>query len=173
MNYDVFWDVFCAFAGKEALDHMDTIDEFYAKEFQQVQQVCGFAPRAAEVIRRVRALGYIPVLATNPLFPRLATESRVRWAGLQPEDFALITVYENSRHCKPNPDYYRDILSELGAAPEECVMVGNDVQEDMIAEELGMQVFLLTDCLLHAEGKDISLYPQGGFEDLIRFIEAL
>ena len=30
-------------------------------------------------------------------------------------------------------------------------MVGNDVTEDMVAEETGMQVFLLTDCLINKE----------------------
>lgn len=172
-NHEVFWDVFCAIAGEQARNHMDVVDDFYANEFQQVRHVCGYTPEAAKVIGRVKELGYTPVLATNPLFPREATESRVRWAGLKPEDFALITVYDNSRHCKPNPDYYRDILAALGADPGECVMIGNDAQEDMIAETLGMQVFLLTDCLLHAEGVDISRYPRGSFEELTKFIEGL
>jgi len=172
-NDALFWDVFCSIAGEDARNHLDTVDDFYRNEFQQVQQVCGFAPEAAPLIAKVKKLGYRVVLATNPLFPRMATESRVRWAGLQPEDFELITVYDNSYHCKPNPAYYVDILREIGAKPEECVMVGNDAKEDMIAESLGMQVFLLTDCLLHAEGVDISRYPQGGFEKLMEFIEAL
>ncbi len=172
-NDEVFWDVFCGFAGERARDYMDVVDAFYANEFQKVRQVCGFAPMAAEVIARVKELGLTPVLATNPLFPRAATESRVRWAGLQPSDFALITVYDNSRHCKPNPDYYRDILATLGAKPEECVMVGNDAKEDMIAECLGLRVFLLTDCLINSEGRDISQYSRGGFPELLCWMDSL
>lgn len=49
------------------------------------------------------------MLATNPIFPKVATESRIRWAGLQPEDFELYTTYEKTCHCKPNPAYYTDI----------------------------------------------------------------
>ena len=52
-------------------------------------------------------------------------------------------------------------------------MVGNDVGEDMIAESLGMKVFLLTDCLITRENKDISVYPHGSFDELIQYIEAL
>ena len=52
-------------------------------------------------------------------------------------------------------------------------MVGNDVSEDMVAEKLGMKVFLITDCLLNKNGEDISHYPQGNFEDLLKFIENL
>lgn len=52
-------------------------------------------------------------------------------------------------------------------------MVGNDAHEDMIAETLGMRVFLLTDCLLNRKEADISRYPQGGFNELMAYIEAL
>ena len=50
-------------------------------------------------------------------------------------------------------------------------MVGNDVEEDMIARELGMQVFLLTDCLLNKHGRDISQYPNGDFDTLAQFLQ--
>lgn len=84
---------------------------------------------------------------------------------LEPEDFALYTTYENA--C---PDYYRDILSLTGDEPAECLMVGNDASEDMAAETLGMQVFLLTDCLINREQKDISRWPHGGFAELKKLI---
>lgn len=172
-NDEIFWQVFCSIVGQNALNHMDTVDDFYANEFQQVRNVCGFTPKAAGVIRRAKELGYKVVLATNPLFPRAATESRVRWAGLRPEDFELITVYDNSYHCKPNPAYYEDVLSAIGAKGEECAMIGNDAKEDMIAETLGMKVFLLTDCLINSENRDISKYPQGSFIELMEFMETI
>ena len=52
-------------------------------------------------------------------------------------------------------------------------MVGNDVQEDMVAATLGMKVFLLTDCLINKEGKDIQEYPHGGFEELRKYLKEL
>ena len=52
-------------------------------------------------------------------------------------------------------------------------MVGNDVNEDMVAEKLGMKVFLLTDCIINKDNKDISVYPNGGFDQLKEFIEKL
>ena len=45
------------------------------------------------------------------------------------------------------------------------------VTEDMVARELGMQVFLLTDCLLNKHGRDISQYPNGDFDALSRFLQ--
>ena len=107
------------------------------------------------------------------MFPAIATFSRIKWAGLNPEDFELITTYENSHFCKPNPDYYREILGKLSLNGDECLMVGNDVGEDMVAGQVGMQTFLLSDCLINKNGEDISRYPNGSFSELLHFIRSL
>lgn len=172
-NEAVFWQVFTSIFGQEAMKDLPLFEEFYETEFQEARRSCGFNPAAAETIRALHAMGYTTVLATNPLFPPVATQSRVRWAGLEPEDFAFITTYDNSSFCKPNPDYYREILGKLKLKSEECLMVGNDVGEDMIAETLGMQVFLLTDCLINREVSDISQYPHGSFPELLSYIRSL
>lgn len=172
-NEEVFWKVFSGIFGRDTRADEALFIDYYENEFQTVKDVCGFDPRAAEAIREIKAMGYRVALATNPLFPAIATLSRCRWAGLNPEDFELITTYENSRHCKPAPEYYRDILEILHLKPEECVMVGNDVGEDMIAEDLGMKVFLLKDNMINKHDKDISGYPQGSFPELLHFIRAL
>ena len=172
-NEEVFWSVFNSILGKDCRNDEDLFMDYYRNEFQQVSQDCGFDPQAAKTIADIKTLGYHVVLATNPLFPAIATQSRAKWAGLNPNDFELITTYENSRHCKPNTDYYRDILDTLNVKAENCVMVGNDVQEDMIAETLGIKVFLLTDSLINRTGEDISRYPHGSFDELMNFIRGL
>jgi FMN phosphatase YigB (HAD superfamily) len=169
-NEDAFWKMFCAILGENVRGQEEYLTEFYRNEFQGVREVCGYAPEAAEIVRDLKARGYRVVLATNPLFPAVATESRIRWAGLSPEDFELYTTFENSRYCKPNLAYYEDILATLSVSGEECVMVGNDVEEDMIAERLGMKTFLLTDCLINKNGEDISKWAHGSFEELREFL---
>ena len=172
-NEEVFWASFCAQFGPDARKDEPLFDAFYRTEFQKVQNVCGFEPQAAEAIRQIKDMGYRLILATNPLFPPIATQSRVRWAGLKPEDFELITTYDNSSFCKPNLRYYEEILSKQGLSPAECVMVGNDVGEDMIAQKLGMKVFLLTDCIINKAGTDIDQFPHGSFPELLEFIRGL
>ena len=172
-NETVFWKVFCGVFGEEALGHLPVFDEFYRNEFQQVSVTCGCDARAAELIAYLKEKGYRLVLATNPLFPAVATHSRARWAGLNAEDFAWITTYENSSFCKPNVKYYEEILRKLELNPAQCLMVGNDVGEDMVAGRLGMKTFLLTDNLINRVGEDIEKYPHGSFEALKQYIEAL
>ena len=172
-NEEAFWNTFSAIFGEEVRQHIPMFDEFYHTDFQKVQHVCGFDPRAKEVIALVKELGMTPVLATNPIFPAVATYSRIRWAGLNAEDFARITTYENSTFCKPNPDYYRQILEKLCLKPEECLMVGNDALEDLAAAELGIPVFILTDCLINKKNTDLSALPHGSFPELTAFIRSL
>lgn len=172
-NEDLFWHVFSSFFDKEMTDLAKKITvDFYKTEFQKVADDCGYTPKAKEIIGFLKEKGYQLVLATNPLFPAIATESRMRWAGLTPEDFKYYTVFENSRFCKPNLKYYEEILEKIGCKAEECYMVGNDVSEDMITEELGMEVFLLTHSLINKENKDLSKYPQGDFEELKAFFDS-
>lgn len=170
-NEETFWNAFAKIYGEQVRKDEPLFDEFYRKEFQEVAQVCGYQPKAAELIKLLKAKGLRTALATNPIFPEVATRSRIRWAGLEPEEFEWITTYENSCYCKPNTDYYIEVTEKLECSPMDCLMVGNDVSEDMIAESIGMKVFLLTDCLINKEGKELSLYPHGGFEELMKFVK--
>ena len=172
-NEQAFWDVFTQTYGQEAMEDKPCFDRFYYEEFVNARQVCGFHPGARQAVDTLHRKNIPCILATNPFFPAAATLQRVKWAGLEPEDFSLITTYENSSFCKPNLNYYRDILSRMELEPSRCLMVGNDVQEDMVAREMGMQVFLLTDCLIDRKNTDLSQFPHGGFADLLAFFESI
>lgn len=173
LNEEVFWNTFCGAIGRNAREDAAIFEDFYKNEFQGVKNACGYDENARKTVDYIKDKEIPVILATNPLFPAIATESRMRWAGLVPEDFVLYTTYENSTYCKPNPKYYLEILEKIGFRPEECLMVGNDVGEDMVAKTLGMQVFLLTDCLINKAEKDISGYPQGGFLELLTYLQSV
>ena len=111
--------------GDKAITDKPVFEEFYANEFESARIFCQYNSKAAESIYKIKEMGCVIVLVATPLFPATATEKRIRWAGLKPDDFELCTTYENSSYCKPNPDYYREILKRLGAEPKECLMVGN------------------------------------------------
>ena len=172
-NEEHFWKVFGGLMGPNRLADEAAFLSFYENEFQQVRAACGCNPKAAQTIALVKSKGLRTALATNPLFPRIATQSRIRWAGLNIEDFELYTTYEDYSYCKPDTRYYEAVLDKLGVSAVECLMVGNDAEEDTAAAKLGMQVFLLTDCLLNRKGVDIEQYPHGGFDELMTFIENL
>ena len=173
VNHDVFWDTFFSLTGDEFKNDLSLLDEYYQNEYDSIRAICGFEEKAAEVVALVKELGLTAVLATNPIFPPLAVEKRIRWAGIDPAVFDYVTTYENSHYAKPNPAYYTEIAAALSLSPEECLMVGNDVGDDMIAGRVGMQTFLLTPCLINKKGEDITAYRHGGYRELVEYIKEL
>lgn len=171
LNEEVFWEVLVSIYGEQCLESQKVFDDFYHNEFIGVKEICGFNPLAKEAVERIKKAGYRVALVTQPIFPQIATENRLRWAGLDYSDFELVTTYENIGFTKPVPEYYKDVCARLGVEPSDCLMVGNDVDDDMVTEDLGMQTFLVTDCLINNSGKDISRYPQGNLSDLIRYLD--
>ena len=171
-NEEVFWSGFSTVYGEKGRADEPYFAEFYEKHFDKSRVMCGYNEAAARAVREIREMGLRTALATNPVFPEIATRKRMGWAGLSVEDFEFYTTYENSSFCKPSLDYYREVLERMGVLPEETLMVGNDVGDDMVAEALGMRVFLLTDCLINTKNADISAYPNGGFDALMAYVRA-
>ena len=172
-NEQSFWDAFKTVFGDKSLDDIEIHKNYYESDFDGLKSVCGYSPESNKLIKHLKEKGLIVALATNPVFPRIATEKRIDWAGLDKTDFELVTTFENSHYCKPNINYYKEILEKLNLKPDECIMVGNDALEDMVAEKLGIKVFLLTDNLLNSKNLDISKYPQGSFNELYTYLNKL
>ena len=172
-NFEAFWDSFRQIYGDRVDNDFPLFEEFYRKEFQQGQKHCGFNPKAAQIVKYIKERNIEVALATNPIFPSIATESRISWAGLDKNDFSIFTTYENSHYCKPNIMYYKEVCDRINVDFSNCVMVGNDVSEDMVVDNYGMKVFLLTDCLLNKKELDTSSYPQGNFDDLKVYLDSI
>lgn len=171
-NEEAFWEDFCNTFGKEAINDKPIFEDFYKNEFQQLKEICGFNPKSAEIVAKIKERGIPMILATNPIFPEIATRGRIGWAGLNADDFEFFTSYETSYHCKPNPEYFRDVLTRANLEPTDCLMVGNDAEEDACALALGIDVFLITDCLINKHNRDLSTIPHGTFDDLEKFLFA-
>lgn len=170
-NCDRFWQTFAEVLGEEVLKLRPVFDGFYANEFHGVKVATGDNPLARRAVDGLKARGYDVILATNPLFPAVGIKTRLSWIGLVPEDFLEVTSYEDYSYCKPNPAYFGEILEKTGKRPKECLMVGNDTAEDLSALELGLDVYLVTDCLINNDGRDISGIKQGSFAGFLNFAE--
>lgn len=172
-NEERFFLDFSTITGRDLSYLKPQLDGFYQNEFNSVEAVCGKNPLVPKIIDKLKKMGCRVAVATNPLFPLRANERRLAWAGLSLSDFEYCTCYENSRFCKPSHEYYQGILDVLGVEAQDCLMVGNDVREDMVTKEFGMDVFLITDYIINVENRDISEYPHGSWSDFEKFIEKL
>ena len=172
-NQDVFWAKFAELMDCDIEKTREACDSFYANEFDSVKRIVGPAPLTPLLISGLREKGYMLVLATNPVFPRVAVETRLGWVGLKASDFSYITSYENSHFCKPNLKYYDEILVAIGREANDCLMVGNNVGEDMCFRELGGEVFLLTDHIENPQKLSMDGIKQGSAGELKAYLDSL
>jgi FMN phosphatase YigB (HAD superfamily) len=176
LNTERFWDAFSEFVGitGEQLKAAElACDEFYSNDFNIAKKVLQHSDIPTRLVHAMRDKGYTVVLATNPLFPPCAVDSRLAWIDLKPQDFELITHYENSSFCKPNPEYYKEVLKKIGKTASECIMVGNSPAEDMCVSKLGCEVFLVTDFMENEHGIDIEQFRHGTIEELETYLMSL
>ena len=158
---------------KRAVEIKVCMNAFHRGAFRGTALTCFYDPRARIAVETAKKRGFRTVLATNPVFPAVATEIRMGFAGLTPRDFCLYTTYENSRFCKPNPRYFEEVAKKLSLDLSDCVMVGNDTHDDLPATALGMPVFMVDTYLVDPENKDISSVPHGDLGQLIDWIGSL
>ncbi len=169
-NEEVFMNSFLPSVGQDRETMYPRFNIFYEQEFPKLKKYAGYSDWAAKVVGCLVEKGYSNVLATNPLFPRLAIEERMSWAGIDRFPWALVTTYENSHGCKPGIHYYQEICAKLGVSASDCLMVGNDVQEDMIAGTIGMDTFLVTDYLIDRGKPNYPVHYRGTLEELYNFV---
>ena len=172
-NREAFWSYIDPELPIGAEESEKIAEEFYGGEFNQAVCTTRPTPLADQIVKTVKGKGLGTYLATNPVFPRCATMNRIRWAGLEAEDFSLITTYETCSFCKPNPEYYKKILDTFSLDPADCLMVGNDVGEDLSIRTLGVKTFLVTDTMENKNNLPIETEYQGSLKDLLEFVETL
>ena len=127
---------------KQALIHI--LDEFYDRVFPMLAGHTRQRLEAVQLIEWAISCGYRIAIATDPLFPRKATHHRLRWAGLDPEHFELISSFEHFHFSKTHPAYYAEVLGRLGWPEGPVLMVGNDISRDLIpAHRLGLKTFFI------------------------------
>lgn len=170
-NEVVFWDNYKQIIDEDINNIENIFNDFYINDFKELQNVCGFNKQSSEIIEYLYNQGITLILATNPLFPFVAIKQRIEWAGINPEYFNYITTFENSSFCKPNIKYYYEILNKLNLQIEECIMIGNDVKEDMIVKDIGMKCFLITNDLINKENLNTDNISKGTFDDFMQYIK--
>jgi FMN phosphatase YigB (HAD superfamily) len=141
-NEQVFAETFYPLVGHPREELEPIFLDFYANDYPKLIKYTQRKSEARQVVQQAFDLGCKVVIATNPLFPAVATQQRLAWAGVADFDYHLVTSYENSRATKPNLLYFEQILASLGLPAEAALVVG-DEDMDMVAAHLGCQTFLV------------------------------
>lgn len=173
-NEEVFYEAFTPLIGEHRVSEaVNRFENFYRGKFSDLKKALKPAHEWKPILNELKNKGYALVCATNPLFPKIATEQRLAWIGLDFEDFDLVTTFETSRSCKPQLKYYQEIFDYLQIGPHEAMMVGNDTLEDLIVAKLGSQTYLLLDHVKQNERGSLEATYQGSALECMSFLQQL
>jgi HAD superfamily hydrolase (TIGR01549 family) len=172
-NESVFMEKFGQLIDGQLDTYVQRFNNYYDQGFSNVKSAVMPEDWILKSVNLLKSKGYELVVATNPLFPKKAILHRIRWAGLDPKMFSYITCYEQNHYCKPQLKYFQEILEAVGKNPTECLMVGNDVQEDLVSGQLGLKTYLLGRHIINrTEDAPICDY-KGDYKDFYKFAESL
>ncbi len=172
-NGEIFFRHFKSLVGEKYDDCLTRFDDFYKNEYGRAKAATAQNKTMIKSVYRLKEKGYKLVVATNPLFPKYATHQRLEWAGFTINDFDYISNFEENCSSKPNPAFYSEILQKIDKEAIDCLMVGNDVHEDLIACEVGIKTYLITDHMLNSENRSIKADHIGNYEDFYTFVQSL
>lgn len=172
-NEEAFWEKFKSIINIDLSNVKEVLEKFYANEFFTKLKKCSTENNLAKVaVNLAKKNGRKVVLATNPVFP-IDALVRLKWTGLDIDDFDYVTHYSNSSFSKPNPKYYLDLCKKLDVEPKECLMIGNDERQDIFAaSSAGMNCYLVTDYLYTYPECKVNC-EKGSFKDLIEKLKVL
>ena len=170
-NEKAFWDTFNDIVDHDLPTTWARFEKFYENEFEMFKVHTGVYNELNDVLTALKNKGHRLLIATNPMFPKQASEMRVQWAELDLNLFEEVTTFEDYNYTKPNPLYYQQIIDRFDIDPKNCLMAGNNVQEDLIAGELGIETYLVTDHLINRNNADIIADHIGTMADFIEYLK--
>jgi FMN phosphatase YigB (HAD superfamily) len=143
-NNDKFAAYFGPRANLSSEEVLRRFISFYENEFDHLAKIMDPIPFARQLLE-LTSKHFSVVLATNPLFPKVATYKRLKWANIESPDIPWleITVADYYSTAKPHLSYYEEVLMRIKKSPQECIMIGNDKINDMVAGKLGIKTFLV------------------------------
>ena len=177
-NERAFWNEFSRLTGFDPVEMIPFFHRFYETRFDGIRPLTRPRPEARSLVEWAFAQGYQVAIATNPMFPLVAVERRLDWAGLGVDrfDYDLITTYENMHATKPHPAYYAEILDLLGREPDEALMVGDDWERDIApAASLGLETYWVVDPASERPDRELfdgGIGPLGELRSWLRELDA-
>ena len=171
-NEEVFINAFNS-TGISFEKNKERFEKFYEENFDLLKNICKPTEISKRIIDTLKNKGYTICIATNPLFPQIATYKRLSWIGIDPNEVSLVTTYENSSFTKPNPKYYIEICDKLSVNPSETIMFGNDVLEDGASIKAGIDAVIVVDCLVNSHNLPLEEFQVCKLEDVLEFCLSL
>lgn len=112
--------------------------DFFSRDYSLLRRCTEKVAGAAEAVDRIRAHNLAVVIATNPVYPAEAIQQRLAWAGLPEalDAYTFVTTADNMHFVKPDPAYYAEVVARIGVEPDEAVVAGDSLTNDILPAAL-------------------------------------
>lgn len=150
---------------------------FYADRYAELRELGYVQPRQETpgLLRWLTDHSLCHVVATNPGLPRSAIVQRMRWGGIEPDDypFTFITAAEEMHFGKPHAEYYAEVALRLGVKPCEAIMVGDDWESDIVgAVAAGLNAFWISPECVEPPDPSIAISGYGTYTQFVERLQA-
>lgn len=139
-NYDRYMDSFAKISGlKDKEKVINFFMDFYETTYNELKNLIIPREELIKFLDYLKTKNHRLILATNPIFPKIAITKRLEWINVDPKKFEYITTMENSHYVKPQTDYFTEILKNTNSEAEKSLMIGNDLEMDGACEKVGIR----------------------------------
>lgn len=147
-NANILLDLISSATGQSEAEIRAAFSDFYNTAYPALSKCTEISLFAPQLVAALRESNYAVVIATNPIYPAEAVRQRLAWAGLPDnlDSYALVTHADNMHFAKPDPAYYIEAVARVGVEPDEAIMVGDNLQNDMMPARLaGLCTYHITE----------------------------
>ncbi len=140
----------------------------YAISRELLKSAVDYKPGADRFLRRLKAEGYVLILATTGRsrsleIYRTANENILKKAPLD-EMFRRIYTCEDVENIKPDPEVYRRAMADGGLAPEQCLVFEDSLAGVQAAKAAGIETIAVYDRYSDADRDAINALADGAVD---------
>lgn len=172
-NKAAYERAFTAATGYDVKKIETLLNAYYATDFKHLERTAKKNEAMQKSIKLLKSAGFKLILATDPLFPECANLERMRWAGLDPEDFIHIPAYDKHSFAKPSPGFFFEALKYGNSTAGTAMMVGNSVYNDVPSIKAGIPCYLVEDDLLNEENIEFETAYRSSMQGFYEFVVKL
>lgn len=147
-NTDVMLQLLSDETGATTEQVQNIWQSFYETTYLSLRQYAAPIENNISLIESLLQQNIAVAIATNPIYPKIAIYERLKWAGLVSyiEQFTFITHSDNMHYAKPHPAYYAEVIARIGIEPDEALMIGDSVRNDIQpANQMGIPTIHFTE----------------------------
>lgn len=173
VNEEKFFECFKKYVSHDIHKYKTHFDSFYIAAFDETKKVVSQSKAMIEAVKVLKDKGYALIVATNPVFPLVANHKRIAWAGFDVQMFEYISSLEQNHYCKPNINFYKEVLKANNLKTSEVLMVGNDYEEDVVSSTIGIDNYIITNHMINRNILNIEPKYKGTYDAFLEFAKGL